>query len=172
MGYVGPSIAEALPGDDDLVILAHQIVDAVGDDLKDRVERKTPVAKLPPAYHGDLAAYIGDRGGRVPGTLKGSWVKGPVKPRANLRFEIEVFTEDEVAPYVEDDTVAHPIRARKARTLRYPQGLTFRYRKSVKHPGTTGVGMMANSLVEVELAWQPVAQEEVQKWAADLFRAR
>lgn len=146
--------------------VATDIVDHVGDDLLQGVKFRTPRAQLPQAYKGDIAAWIEDRGGRKPGTLRERWRRTKVQGSAGSGLKVVVFNPDPVAALVEWNTRPHLIRA-KLRTrddggryqglLRYPQGPTFHYNVEVWHPGTQGQHMMRNTLAEIEATWDEKA---------------
>lgn len=148
--------------------VAREIVDQVGDRLLDRVKDRTPTADLPMAYHGDYAAWIEDRGGRKPGTLRERWRRTEVQGSDGAGLKVVVFNPDPVAVMVENTTRPHLIRA-KLRTraaggtyqglLRYPMGPVFRYNVEVWHPGTQGVHMLRDTLAEMEVVWTEIGDE-------------
>lgn len=155
--------------------VAHEIVDKVGDDLLDGVKFRTPRAQLPQAYRGDIAAWIEDRGGRKPGTLRERWRRTGVLGTAGAGLKVVVFNPDPVARLVEWNTRPHLIMA-KMRTregggtyqglLRYPMGPVFRYNVEVWHPGTQGQHMMRNSLAEIEATWSATGERVLDLFAA------
>lgn len=146
-----------------------RVAERVGDDLLDRVERKTPVAK-PPAGH-DASDWVRARGGRAPGTLKESWYATPVERTADDGRAVEVTTDDPVAADVEWDTRPHLIRRKRARALRwFAEGGGVRFAEAVEHPGTSGVGMMRDSLAEIELSERRIGEEELTRWAREQQR--
>lgn len=55
------------------------------------------------------------------------------------------------ALYVEKDTKAHPIVARKAKALRFVQAGQIRFAKSVWHPGTKGTHFLQRSAEAAEV---------------------
>src|SRR5688572_14978711 len=85
---------------------------AVGDDLEDEVEGRTPVADLPVGVTAQMR-------GRKPGTLKDSWYQTPLErsktPTGLPRRAKEVQTDDPIAPHVEWPTQPHWIRPRPDR---------------------------------------------------------
>lgn len=148
-------------------------VDRVGEDIATNVQdsflddarRFTPIAKIPPAYDGDYPAWEEDRGGRVPGTLRDAWVALPVV-RTPEGFEAAIENPDPVASFVEHDTQPHMIFAKKAKALRFPAGLTFRYRPFVFHPGTQGQHMLREAEMGLEARWQGIGQRTIDLHAA------
>lgn len=95
---------------------ATRLTKAVGDELKAEVKRRSPVATLPPGMTAEMR-------GRVPGTLKESWMESEVqgggkhKPLNKAVIgkrdrAIEVYTMDPIAPMVEWPTRPHWIRPR------------------------------------------------------------
>lgn len=160
--------------------VAYEIVDAVGDDLLRNVKHHTPTADLPAAYHGDYAAWIEDRGGRKPGTLRERWRRTKVQGGAGYGLKVVVFNPDPVARLVEWNTRPHLIKA-KMRTrddggtyqglLRYPNGPVFKYNVEVWHPGTQGQHMMRNSLAEIEATWSRTG-ERILDLAATFYDER
>lgn len=138
----------------------------VGEDLLDRVKRKTPVAK-PPGGH-DTSEWVRARGGRTPGTLRASWYTTEVEHTADDGRAIEVTTDDPVAADVEWDTQPHLIRRKRAAALRwFAEGGVVRFAEVVSHPGTSGVHMVRDSLAEVELSERRIGEEEMSRWARE-----
>ena len=154
--------------------VAREIVDAVGDDLLRGVKFRTPTAQLPQAYKGDIAAWIEDRGGRKPGTLRERWRRTGVQGTPGSGLKVVVFNPDPVAVMVEHTTRPHLIRA-KMRTredgstrqglLRYPQGPVFHYNVEIWHPGTQGQHMLRNALAEIEVKWEEKALRIIDLYA-------
>lgn len=154
--------------------VAHEIVDRIGDAMLHGAVDRTPTANLPLAYRGDVAAWIEDRGGRKPGTLRERWRRTKVQGRPGAGLKVVVFNPDPVARLVEWNTRPHLIRA-KLRTrddgstyqglLRYPQGPVFRYNVEVWHPGTQGQHMMRNTLAEIEAIWTERAERVIDLYA-------
>lgn len=178
MGYTGGSLIDAFP--DFIGEASDRIAERVGDELKEEVSYRTPVAEIPLAYLADRKAggrsgWIKDRKGRQPGTLKESWIVTPVEHRGEL-VTVSVETEDPVALFVEHDTRPHLIRAKHLTPkgnpgyLRFPQGAQFIFRHQVQHPGTSGVHMMRDSLAELEVRWPQIAEEVLEEIAAEQAR--
>ena len=153
-----------------------QITDALGTRFRDRVAMRTPVSRLPEAYKGNFGAWIKDRGGRTPRTLRDSWRRTAVQRSTHLvsAHFVDVFTEDEIASHVEWDTEPHRIRAKmridprsgelRQGALRFPSGPVFRYAVEVWHPGTTGVHMMRDTQAELEAELiKEVGERELEK---------
>lgn len=166
MGYKADGKLADLFPDRFVTETAEEIADKVGDRLRARVAMRTPVARLPMAYHSEFEAWIQDRGGRLPRTMRDSWRRTEVIRTDNASMRVEVFSDEppidaeghQIVNFVEEDTKPHLIRARNAKALRYPMGPIFRYGKEVHHPGTQGVHMMRDSLAEMDAMWIEVAQ--------------
>lgn len=154
--------------------VGNAIVDQVGDRMLDRVKDRTPVADLPTAYKGDLAAFIEDRGGRRPGTLRDRWKRTPVQGSSGSGLKVTVFNPDPVAEHVEHETRPHLIRAHMRAgphgayqgSLRFPQGPVFRYAVEVWHPGTQGVHMMRDTEAEIEASWEKDGERVLEHYEA------
>lgn len=157
---------------------ATRTTEKVGEELRKRVRRRTPVApkdKLPVrASYGSMGAWIAARGGRVPGTLKESWQVGEVEvifSGTGERRRIAVYTLDPVAPHVEWDTMPHLIVPKKpggVLTIPTRRGMVFA--TAVHHPGTRGVHMMATALAEVAIEWQRIGEREWRDEARGFWR--
>lgn len=165
MGYdADGSLADLWPED---------FVDRVGIDIAanvqdvwmDGVVRRTPIAQIPQAYHGDFEAWEEDRGGRPPGTLRERWEAGQIeKTKDGYRFTVTNL--DPIASFVEHDTQPHLIGVKKARVLRFPAGPVFRYRPFVWHPGTQGKHMSRDTEAEVDARYGEIAQRTIDLHAA------
>lgn len=174
MGYTADRpLTELFPGGDFADEAGRRITRRVLEHMEDGVRRRTPVAEMPVAYlavrgAGGEKGWIKDRKGRLPGTLRASWfIVDPVLAEGGV-WRGSVETEDPVANLVEDDTRPHLIRPRKpGGTLRFPKGVAFLYRKSVRHPGTEGVHMMRDTLAETEARWPELAEAELEELAAE-----
>lgn len=167
MGYTQDKPLSSLFPERAVTEAEHRIPEAVGDDLLQGVRQRTPVARLPAAYGGDAAAWVADRGGRPPGTLRDSWKLSPVLQVGDVA-SIAVESEDPVAIHVEENTRPHLIRARSVGALRFPSGTSFVYRRVVRHPGTQGVHMMRDSLAEIEATWEATANRVLEEIFATL----
>lgn len=165
MGYQADgSLADLWP-EDFVDRVSLDIAVNVEDVFLDGVVRRTPVAQIPQAYHGDFEAWEQDRGGRPPGTLKEAWEGGEVeKTKDGYRFT--VVNPDPIASHVEHDTQPHLIMAKKARVLRFPAGPVFRYRPVVWHPGTQGQHMLRDTEAEVDARYPEIAQRTLDLHAA------
>lgn len=151
---------------------SRRIVERVGGDLNRRVTLHTPVAS--PVNPEAAAQWLSMRNFRYPGELKRSWKVGEVVlVNGARRMQIDVWTEDPIAPYVEWDTRPHLIVPRD------PTGVlaffdkigNLVFARRVNHPGTRGAHMMATALAEVALSWQDIGGEEVQRWSQEAFAA-
>lgn len=167
MGYKADGKLANLFPDTFVKETSEEIADAVGDRFRDRVAMRTPVARLPMAYHGDFEEWIRDRGGRIPRTMRDSWVRTKVIRLENSTLRVEIFSTDEKALWVEEDTKPHLIRARRAKRLRYPLGPVFRYGIEVHHPGTQGVHMMRDTEAEMEVMWVEIAEPIIERKARE-----
>jgi hypothetical protein len=160
---------------------SEQIADAVGDRFRDRVAKRTPVARLPKAYRGDFEEWIRDRGGRTPRTMRDSWTRSAVVQTDASSFRVEVFSDEppdehgwQKVSYVEEDTKPHLIRA-KVRpgpppyqgSLRFPHGASFAFRIQVTHPGTQGVHMMRDTAAEMEVMWMEIGEAVLERRAQE-----
>lgn len=149
----------------------------VDERFHDELERRTPVAKMPPAYSvkgaGGMAAWLKDRKGRKPGTAKGSWKStGPVL-QPDGTWSVTEWSDDPNMPHIEYDTRPHLIRRKKPTgALRFPMGLTFLYRREVHHPGTQGQHMMRDSLAVVRAEWQRIFERVLEERAQAEQRTR
>lgn len=145
----------------------------VGDELKARVRRHTPVAHPSAA---DFASYGGAAGWiearhRRPRHLHDSWQVGEVEivgRATGARRRVAVFTLDPVAPHVEWDTLPHLIVPRKpGGVLTVPTSRGMVFARLVHHPGTRGAHMMATALAEVAVMWRVTVSEQ---WAVETRR--
>ena len=160
MSYVADSsLADLFPADF-VEVVGRDIATNVQDTLLDSAERRTPIAQIPQAYKGDFEAWEEDRGGRPPGSLRGSWVALPLE-EAGDSISAPVENIDPVASHVEHDTVPHMIFAKRAKVLRFPVGPVFRYRPFVFHPGTQGSHMLRDAEAEVSARWVEIGQRVV-----------
>lgn len=158
---------------------AWEITHHVAGRMRDGAAKRTPVARLPEAYHGDYGAWRQDRGGRQPRTMRDSWTKKPVRVVDNV-YSVEVENTDPKTEYVEWDTRPHLIRAKmrvdpktgklRQGSLRFPDGPSFRYAVEVNHPGTQGVHMMRDTMAEVAVMWPRWAERILKRLAVELNR--
>lgn len=142
-------------------------VERVGrEQLLERTKHHTPVAKPPP---GVAAEWVASRG-RMPGTLRESWRVGEVTVElAGEVMSIDVYTHDEIAPFVEWPTMPHLIVPRRpGGMLRFwdKLGNTI-YARIVHHTGTKGSYMLTTALAEVAVSWQEIGAEEMERWARE-----
>jgi hypothetical protein len=173
--FVGGDLEDLLPSDDEIRELGLRIARRVQERLRELVVDFTPVSDDP----------FREYPGRLPGTLRRSWVLGDVDVlgRGN-RISVTVETFDPVAPHVEWDTAPHLIRPKAAREARaQAQGrhayLAFRnafgrlvFAREVLHPGTSGAHMMARALDALEAEWRVIAREEFRAWGRSRGRVR
>lgn len=177
MGYRGGLLADLAPSlDRGIDRFASRTVEKVGEELRTRVRRRTPVAKMHAAErasYGSSAAWIAARG-RVPGTLKESWKVGEVEvyfSASGERRRVSVYSLDPIAPHVEWDTMPHLIAPKKpGGVLTIPTKGGMAFATLVHHPGTRGVHMMATALAEVALEWRRIAEREWSREARGFFR--
>lgn len=187
MGYKGGLLADLAPAlDRGVARFADRTTEKVGAELKRRVRRHTPVAKMRAAErasYGSSAAWVAARG-RLPGTLKESWQVGEVEvyfSATGERRRIAVYTMDPVAPHVEWDTMPHLILPKKPRrrkedggweggVLSIPTAGGMVFAKVVHHPGTRGVHMMATAIAEVAVEWRRIAEREWRAETRGFFR--
>lgn len=164
MGYEGgvleplfqPELAEAAVRD---------MADEGGEWLLERVIANTPVS-----YHRVALQHQGFKVDRAPGTLKRSWRLRPnterVRERGATGYSREVYTEDPVAPFVENDTRPHTIRPRHASHLVFrvwPTGRLVRA-KVVHHPGTRGAHMVLTAVNAAHVNFDRIVDEPLRRW--------
>lgn len=166
MGYRGGSLA-SLGEEAPMLEAARRTAERVGDDLLERTKAHTPIAKPPAASV--ATEWLAARK-RTPGTLRESWRVGRVTViEAGHTYAIDVYTHDEIAPFVEWPTMPHIIVPRKAGgRLRFwnKLGATV-YATIVHHTGTKGSYMLATALMEVAASWETVGVEEMRRWAVE-----
>jgi len=173
MGYTADGKLEDLFPKRFIPETSEKIADRVGDRWRDRVAMRTPVARLPAAYHGDFEEWIADRGGRKPRTMRDAWRRTEVIRIGANRIRVEVYNIDPRVIFVEEDTQPHRIRA-KVRpgpppyqgSLRFPQGSQFRFAVEVQHPGTQGVHMQRDTTAEMEVMWLEIGEEVLEEQVA------
>lgn len=153
----------------------HEIVDRVGDRFVGGARRRTPVARLPEAYKGDFEAWIQDRGGRVPRTLRDAWRRTGVLDVEGMGLRVIIENPDPIAKLVEFDTKPHAIRAKQRvradgriqqGALRFPFGPVFMYRVEVWHPGTQGVHMLRDAEAEIDVSCVEIGERVLDEFAA------
>lgn len=139
----------------------------VGVLIEDEATERTPTAETPLAYFfaGGTVAWIKDRKGRQPGTMRGSWETLPMEIEPGPAVRVTVHNTDEKTIYVEEDTRPHLIKAKKAEFLRFPMGPRFLYRRQVSHPGTQGVHMMRDALAVADVNWPRIVQQVFEEMA-------
>lgn len=165
MGYTASDELASFGREEPILAAARRTTERVGQDLRERVRRHTPIAKAPPGAGADWL----EARHRMPGTLRESWRVGEVTIKGSAgRMTIDVYTEDPIAPDVEWDTRPHVIRPREKGTggvLRYwdrSGGVVFA--TVVHHPGTRGVHMMATALVEIAASWWDIGVQEFRRF--------
>lgn len=192
MGYSSDKPLESLFDQEPMRAATRRTVERVRSRLREEVKKRTPVAQPPPGL--TATQFAGSRG-RAPGTLRESWVEGDVTPTKTPLgvegFAADVLTEDPIAPHVEYPTRPHVIRPSPGRAaasvlatgkprlpgtspharLRFVNRFgKVIYAAEVHHPGTQGVHMMRDSLVEIDATWQDrEGAEEMDRWARELF---
>lgn len=112
------------------------------------------------------------------GHLRTTWKDEPivvvVDERGEIVYRTGVFTEDEIAPYVEHGTglwgprhAKYEIRPKKPGGMLHfltPEGAHV-FTKLVRHPGSPGAHMVAISVGELEAALPALLQAELELWA-------
>ena len=133
------------------------------DRLQEATQTRTPIST---SMSGGLPRS------RPPGTLRDSIQRGPVRKHTSSLgrgWQARVFTEDEIAPYVEWDTRAHEIRPRPpGKALRFYAGGQVRYASVVHHPGTTGQHMFSRAAAYVQAESSSMFDEELARFGHDL----
>jgi hypothetical protein len=178
MGYRGGQLVDLAPSlEAGIDRFGRRTTAKVGEELRRRVRRHTPIAKpgsaAVRASYRNSGEWIRDRGGRRPGTLLESWRVGDVDVRTlggGKTFTIPVFTLDRIAPFVEWETMPHLILPRHAKRLRFPTAGGMVFALLVHHPGTRGAHMMSRALLEVSVSWQVIAEREWQLEARQVWR--
>jgi hypothetical protein len=149
------------------------MADDGGDWLLDRIVEFTPTS-----HHAHWAGMLGfgAERERAPGTLKRSWYREPgvwrVRRGAYNGYEAKVATNDPIAPYVEDDTRPHIIRAKPGKSLRFrawPTGEVV-YARFVRHPGTTGRHMVLSAEAAAKVSFALICEPRLQRWAVEQAR--
>lgn len=166
MGYTQHGKLSSFGAEEPMLAAQRRTVERVGDELQKRVTEHTPVAKPPPVD--DVREWLAARK-RFPGELKRSWKIGTVKIGAGEHvLEVDVYTNDPIAPYVEWPTMPHLIQARPGHTLRFwnEVGKTV-FAQLVHHPGTKGSYMMTTAIAEVAAMWRTIGAEEMDRWARE-----
>jgi hypothetical protein len=153
------SLADLFPADF-VEVVGRDIVENVQSALLDSAEHRTPIAQIPQAYDGDFEAWEEDRGGRLPGTLRDSWVELPIKEKEGT-LSAPVENVDPIASHVEHDTSPHMIFAKPGGVLRFPSGPVFRYRPNVWHPGTEGKHMLRDAEADISARWPAIGQRVI-----------
>lgn len=178
MAYRGGQLVDlAPPLEQGVRRFARRTTGKVGEELRKRVRRHTPIAspgtpEIRASYESS-AMWIRARGGRRPGTLYESWEVGEVTVSEGAGgevFTVPVLTHDPVAPHVEWDTMPHLIFPRGGGVLTIPTRFGMVFAKMVMHPGTRGSHMMATGLAEIGVEWQRVAEREWRQESRDLWR--
>lgn len=145
-------------------------VERVGKELLHRTVDHTPVAKPPPGHASEwLAARK-----RAPGTLKASWKVGEVTVElGGETMTIDVYTNDQIAPFVEWPTMPHIIVPRNpSGMLRFWTSLGDTvYATIVHHTGTKGTYMLTTALAEVGALWEAIGRLELEEWAREAAAA-
>lgn len=179
MGYVGEELVDQVPVlEAGIRRFGRSVSEAVGEDLRKRVRRHTPISKpgAPEivASYPSSGAWRAARGGRRSGTLYDSWQVGEVGLlyRGDV-FRVPVFTMDPVAPHVEWDTMPHLIVPKKpGGVLTIPTRTGMVFATLVHHPGTRGAHMMATALQEVAVSWRTTVRAEWAEAARTIWTAR
>lgn len=175
MSYSGAKLAEAIRPE-----LAEHAVREMADDVGDFVHER--VVEFSPVYEefgggGNRWISVNRERGREPGRLKRSWYRLPlvrIRSGADPAWRAEEATDDEVAPWVEEDTRPHIIRPKRAGGwLRFRLRGSGRavYARMVRHPGTTGQHMLRRALDAAEGSFHVVAAPAAEAWVLRQERA-
>jgi hypothetical protein len=165
MGYNADGKLENFGRPELLLEAQRRTVERVVEILHERTREHTPIAKPPPNVN--LEEWMKSRHGRLPGTLKESWKVGELEVLENgSLMRMDVYTNDEIAPYVEYPTMPHIIMPRAGGMLRFWDqfGHTV-YATIVHHTGTKGTFMLTTALGEIAALWQEIGAEELERWA-------
>jgi len=134
-----------------------------GDHLQRATKERTPISTDP---LGGLPRE------RPRGTLRESIVRGPVRRHTSpigRGWQVRVYTEDEVGPYVEWNTVPHPIEPiPPGRALRFYSRGAIRFAGRVLHPGTQGHHMFARAAAWLEAEVPHLFTAELARFGHDL----
>jgi len=153
------------------------MVDKGGEKLAEATRRRTPI---------DVSPSGGLPRERPRGTLRDSITRGPVRQHTSTLgrgWQLQVYTEDPVGPYVEWNTRPHEIRptaehvARAAAEgrqamLRFFHEGQIRYAAVVHHPGTQGQHMFARAAAFLEVEVPHMFSEELERFGRDLTSGR
>lgn len=140
--------------------------DAAGDRLLELTRMNTPIDTNPWHDHAD----------RPPGTLRASEQRSPVERHRSIAgsgIRVRAFTEDRVAPFVENTTRPHLIRPRNpGGMLRFRVGPDGRsvFARVVHHPGTRGAHMFAIGALMLEAELDRVLAPAMREFERDLTR--
>lgn len=154
---------------------AHRIADAGVDRLEANVKRNTPVDTNP--YRHDPE--------RPRGTLRESFHRRPgleIVVRGDREtYEGAVESEDEIAGWIEEGTLAHIIRAKVGRFLHFqsrdgfvgkdgifhPPGTWVTVSK-VEHPAVAGAHMCSIGALTTELEIDDWSRDELERWKGEI----
>jgi hypothetical protein len=148
-----------------------------GQRLMEATKARTPI---------DTSARGGLPSDRPRGTARESVIRTAVKQHVSTLgrgWQVRVYTEDPVFPYIEWNTRPHliePTPEHKARAeaegrqamLRYYQGGRVRMSARVMHPGTTGQHPFARAAAFIEAEVPHMFREELARFARDLVPSR
>lgn len=166
MPYVADQSLSALFDDREVEEFARRVAERASDRLLELVRAFTPVS------------HEGVGRGRAPGTTRRSWRSEPVRLQGSS-FVVEVFSEDDVAAYLEYGTRPHVIRPSPDRApasvvetgrprqpgesprarLRFRVDGRVVYARAVRHPGTRPYRMMARALATLAREIPEIAME-------------
>lgn len=176
MPFVASRRLEDMLNPDAARVAARAMADKGGERLADATRIRTPIdtsfSPLPRS--------------RPRGTARESIVRGPVRRHTSSvgrGYEVRVYTEDPVFPFIEWNTRPHPIsptpehRARAAAEgrqamLRFYAGGGIKFAARVMHPGTTGQHPFARAAAYVEVESSSMFAEELAVFKHDLVSSR
>ena len=172
MGYHGPKL-HLLFDDRPTQKAARKLAERVSVELADATRRFTPIGPEPePEQAGREVTHV---------HLHERIYPAKVKKRGE-RYEAGAWTDDDKAPFVENDTRPHIIRPRADRAaaaaaegrrvaLRFPgAGGEDVFAAEVHHPGTKGAHMFAKGAAEVEHRLAEIADPVLRDMKTELER--
>ena len=176
MPFVASRRLEDMLNPDAARIAAKAMADKGGTRLMEATKLRTPID----------TSYTPIPSSRPRGTARESVQRGPVKSRivyGSRAYEVRVFTEDPVFPYIEWTTRPHLItptpehqaraaaEGRRAMLMFYAHGRIM-WRPFVFHPGTQGQHPFARAAAFIQAEAAHMFGEELAQFARDLTPTR